>query len=306
MTSRRKTQLLIVYILVVFLFADVVSAASTSAQTVEKATVNLFCRIKTGGKTYIVTGSGVFIHKSGVILSNAHVAQYFLLQSAKPRKARCSIRTGSPARDRYFADVIYIAADWAEASIESAAQDKPKRLKSDFALLRVTGVKSGDMPESFPAIPLDFGLPLLQEGETVAIEGYPSEGSSATAIQRKLDRIVATSTITSILAFTQPYHDLLSIAPSLVSAGGVSGGPVLRSSGGLIGLATAVAEREKIQERSLRAITLGYIDRTLRIYTGKSLIGFATDPLVKPLDAGISPFPELLKSAERQLRNIER
>src|SRR3989338_5130017 len=52
------------------------SAASAKSE----ATVNLYCRIRAGRKQYISTGSGVFISERGIILTNAHVAQFFLLE----------------------------------------------------------------------------------------------------------------------------------------------------------------------------------------------------------------------------------
>ena len=41
------------------------------------AIVNIFCTTKSGGSFKPITGSGVVIDKRGIILTNAHVAQYF-------------------------------------------------------------------------------------------------------------------------------------------------------------------------------------------------------------------------------------
>ncbi|MBY0293848.1 hypothetical protein K2Q08_00780, partial [Patescibacteria group bacterium] len=42
--------------------------------------VNIFCLTKSGGYLYPISGSGVMITKNGIILTNAHVGQYFLLR----------------------------------------------------------------------------------------------------------------------------------------------------------------------------------------------------------------------------------
>jgi len=54
-----------------------------------------------------VSGSGVML-ENGVILTNAHVGQYVLLQDASDIPLDCSVRSGSPARPVGTPRAVYI------------------------------------------------------------------------------------------------------------------------------------------------------------------------------------------------------
>src|SRR3989344_252919 len=59
--------------------------ATTSAlalnEQVRAAVVNILCITGSGGPLNSISGSGVIIDPRGIILTNAHVAQYFLLKN---------------------------------------------------------------------------------------------------------------------------------------------------------------------------------------------------------------------------------
>src|SRR6185436_12542444 len=74
---------------------------------VRSALVNILC-MPQGGSLRPISGSGVIIDPRGVILTNAHVAQYVLLSESPQINLTCSIRTGSPASPRWKAVVLYI------------------------------------------------------------------------------------------------------------------------------------------------------------------------------------------------------
>src|SRR3989344_7620809 len=70
--------------------------------TVRKSIVNIFCLTKTVGVIEPITGSGVIIDSHGIILTNAHVAQYLLLRDYLVKDfLNCVIRGGSPATPLY-------------------------------------------------------------------------------------------------------------------------------------------------------------------------------------------------------------
>src|SRR5688500_2914917 len=76
------------------------AAALKAPDPIKDATVNLYCRLKAGKRTVSSSGSGIMIDERGIILTNAHVAQYFLLAGEKGRVTGwCSVRTGSPAKE---------------------------------------------------------------------------------------------------------------------------------------------------------------------------------------------------------------
>ena len=77
---------------------------STINEVTREALVNVFCTTKSGGSFKPTTGSGVIIDERGVILTNAHVAQYYLLEDYLVEDfVSCVIRTDSPAspEDRF-------------------------------------------------------------------------------------------------------------------------------------------------------------------------------------------------------------
>ncbi len=241
-------------------FAVPAHAASpiVPADPVADATVNLFCRLKSGNKVYTTTGTGVFISERGAILTNAHVAQYFLLAAGKGRvRGECSVRTGSPAEDAYTASVLYLPPAWIEANKEALLKRRPKGTgENDFALLYITDAKKGAMlPTRFPALPLSYLYSL--EGDAVTVAGYATEGLETSEIRYTLPLRLATTSVTNVRGFARSGADVLTLASSTAASAGVSGGPVIRADGALAGI--VVAKSEAV----LRAITVPYINRAL-------------------------------------------
>lgn len=243
---------------------------TTVPATLADATVNLYCRFKVG-KTYVSTsGSGVFVSSRGVILTNAHVAQYFLVPLEKGLvKGSCTVRTGSRAKDTYTASVLYFPSAWAKSYIVDAEKEPTKGTgENDFALLYVTGASKGALPSLFPALSLDSSTQVA-EGATVKVLGYPTESLTFDEIKSKLVLVSATSTLKNVSSFTAPYKDLITLTDSDAGSSGVSGGPVLTASNTIVGIATTKSTAEN--SRSLRAITVSYIERVLQQDRNQSL-----------------------------------
>lgn len=248
-----------------------VAIQPTSA--VADATVNLYCTLRSGNKTYGASGSGVFIGDRGVILTNAHVAQYFLLaRDAKRIKGQCFVRTGATAENAYVADVLYFPTAWIDANAAGLKKQQPKGTgENDFALLYVTGAsrKNETLPVRFPALPLSF---LVAEGEAVTVAGYPTANRSFDDIKRDLPRLITQSTVASTRSFTPSgvLTDLFTIASTSAASAGVSGGPVVRNDGALAGIVATKSDSQ------LRAITVAYMSAQFQKETGTSLFSLAT------------------------------
>ncbi|HYE23280.1 MAG TPA: serine protease [Candidatus Paceibacterota bacterium] len=270
---------------------------------VAAATVNVYCTYKSGSRTYSTTGSGFFIDSRGIIMTNAHVAVPFLLTDKKGKTlSDCDIRTGSPAKDRYEARVLYISPEWLEENVEELKKGRPRGTgEGDFALLQVTAAVKGSLPTSFASIPVALSGNVL-EGDTLIAAGYPAEKLSFKEVQKKLKLETTAPTLTSVRYYVRPYADLIVLSPSKLSASGASGGPIATADGRAIAITTAVEEKKNQDERSLRAITLSYVDRVLLLDVGKPLslmLLSDLEPLVARTSASLSE--DLLTSLRKAL-----
>lgn len=260
--------------LFILLTAPFVTAAQEMPPVAKDATVNLYCRVKIGGKTLSTTGSGVIISERGVILTNAHVGQFFLLSGKNEKsKGNCSVRTGSPAQNAYGAKLLYLSPDWVKSYIEAVAkkQESSGSGERDFALLYITEGKKGDLPSTFPHLPLVEITSVPAKDSVVGIAGYPAENLDFKKIHKELNLIYATSTLSDTRSYLKPFVDVIILNPTEAGRPGVSGGPILNTKNEVIGIATAIETGKKKSLRRLRAITLTHVDRIIRADTGLSL-----------------------------------
>lgn len=234
-------------------------------QHIQEALVNILCIADPISPTGSISGSGIIIDPSGTILTNAHIAQEFLLKDYPEKDTiSCTIRTGSPATPAYVAELAYISPLWVVENKEAIKQESPKGTgKDDFALLTITGPSEfGEMPESFPFIPITFDEAKM--GDVVISAGYPASFLSADAIRRSLVQISAAGTVEDIFTFLQTTVDVLSLGGVPLAQQGASGGAVVRADGSLIGLVVTSSLEENTQERDLRAISTGHIARSFQ------------------------------------------
>lgn len=266
-----------------------------------EATVNLYCRVKVGNKLISITGSGVMIDPRGVILTNAHVAQYFLLNGEDSKLATdCSVRTGSPAKETYTAEMLYISKDWLKANTKKSTRESAKSTgESDFALLYVTDTK-GPVQHAF--FPLGIATQ-IKKGEEVTVTGYPAGDLNYKEIRNKLKVQAATTTITGLQTFESKTIDQLVLSRSKVASSGVSGGPVA-SLDAVVGIAVARSMSKTKEGASLRALTIRYIDQVVTNETGLSLITlFSGDLATLAAKTQASISTKTLSFIEKSLRS---
>lgn len=238
------------------------------------ALVNIFCSFTTKDMIRSTTGSGYFVHQNGVILTNAHVAQYLILEGALEGTGGCTIRTGNPAVETYTADLLYISPAWIQEHAALLKEAVPSGTgERDYALLYVTGRVDGTpMPATFPAIPVNTNLMKSGAvGAPVRAAGYPAEILASRGANAPLTGIEVGTTITELMTFGSNYADLFSIAGTEIGQQGSSGGPVADENGYAIGLISTRGDDTRFGHGSLRAISLSYVDRTIQEETGYTL-----------------------------------
>ena len=239
------------------------------------ALVNVYCTFTTTKNIRTTTGTGFFIDQSGVILTNAHVAQFLLLEKTNTLgKTDCVIRNGNPAAPRYHAELLYISPAWVKANATLVDAVAPVGTgERDYALLYVTdALDESPLPAIFPALRINAELlPRTTEESTVTAAAYPAgallTGGTDTALLPRL----ATTTVSQLFTYTSNYADVIGMRGSSVGEQGSSGGPVLALDHQVIGMITTRGNDTNDGTGSLRAITMSHINRTITEETGFSL-----------------------------------
>jgi hypothetical protein len=235
--------------------------------TARASLVNIFCTTQVGGTFHPISGSGVIIDTRGIILTNAHIGQFFLLRDYPfANNLACVVRTGSPAQPQYTAQLLYLPPEWIDANASHITQEHPTGTgENDYAFLRITGTTNpnGTLPVSFPALPLSAGG--ADTNENVLLAAYPAGFLDGTTIATNLYASSSYTTVKALFSFVEnPEVDLISISGTVVSQSGSSGGAVVdANTGRLLAIIVTDSAGDTTAERDLRAITLLHIDNSL-------------------------------------------
>ncbi len=250
------------------------------------AVVNILCTTTTNGPVKPISGSGVMIDPRGVILTNAHVAQLFLLKDYQgANSVNCIIRTGSPAEPAYKARLLYLSPAWIENNREVIKEAKPTGTgEDDFALLMVTSTIQGNpVAGPLPYLELDptFNNPPIDD--PVLLASYPAELTGGILVLKSLNEASAMTKIRRGYYFHDTHTDsldLIDVGGSLLSQGGSSGGAVVeQNSGKLVGVIVTTTSGVATGERELFAITSSHIARRFREQSSLSLSDYLTTDL---------------------------
>jgi S1-C subfamily serine protease len=245
-------------------------------ERIEAALVNIYCQYKTDSYIRTTTGTGFFINSKGIILTNAHVAQFLLLEDTRDivKDVDCVIRSGDPATPRYKAELLYISPTWIFENSNVITEESPRGTgERDYALLYISkSTDNSPLPARFPSIAVNTDLlSRSTEQSQVLTAGYPAEALLRNGADAKLAPVVASTTVGTLYTFGSNFADIFSINESPVGEQGASGGPIVAPTQEVIGLIVTKGDEDSEGINSLRALTLSYVDRTIIEETGFSL-----------------------------------
>jgi len=247
-----------------------------TATALRNALVNILCYVPLSSGLHSISGSGIFIDPKGVILTNAHIAQYFLLAD---RGASCTIRSGSPAADRYKAALMYLSPAWLRANATAITEAQPSGTgEYDFALLAVTGsATSAALPSAFSALSLATRPPVANT--PIVIATYGAQFLESSQVLSSLFPTIVFGSVKEVFTFMTNTIDVLALGGSVAAQEGSSGGGVADASGALVGTITTSTVEGATATRSLDAITASYIRAEYANETGGTLdLLLAKDP----------------------------
>lgn len=243
---------------------------------VRKSIVNILCTTK-GNPLRAISGTGVIIDSRGVILTNAHIGQYYLLKEyAGPDSVTCAIRTGSPARLAYQSELLFISPLWIGDNRNNIKEENPLGTgENDFALVAITKKIDGSpIQESFIALDIDTEDNDIDREQIIShvVAGYPAGFLGGAEIERELYMASAIATIREVFTFKETTIDLIALGGNIVAQKGASGGAIVSSKNKkLVGLIVTTTDAETTGERDLRAITLAHIERSMREQSGSGI-----------------------------------
>lgn len=237
------------------------------------ALVNILCATKQGSPVTGATGSGVIIDPRGVILTNAHVAQYVLLSDQQAVQSHCIVRTGSPATAKYEVSALAFPTAWLQKHGQDITTELPTGTgEHDWALLYISGTTDGSAtPATFPFLQFDAREGITVTGDPVLLSSYPAGFLGSIALRRDLWPVSTTVTIKKVFTFSEKLLDLLALGGNIVAQGGSSGGAVVNPWGKLVAIIVTSSLGDTTDERDLRAVTLSHIDRSVQLEQGVSL-----------------------------------
>lgn len=241
---------------------------------IDDVLVNTVCVERTGNAISVSTGSGVIVSPSGIVLTNAHVAQFFLIQDYD-NSVDCAIYKENIPTYGYEAEILYISENWIKENYESFREKTARGTgEDDYAILRI--IKNTNPSLSLPA-EFPFANVVISDsveiGDEVVAAGYPGGPISLFELTKSRKLVTAVLSVLDVFTFGGNNPDIFTVTRSEVGAKGSSGGGVFKenteNSLDLIGI--IVTTDGTNGNAKINAITTSYINRDISKETGNKL-----------------------------------
>ncbi len=241
------------------------------------AVINIVC-ISRNDQLNSEVASGVIISPDGLVLVNAHMAQYMLLEQLSNIAMQCTLRSGSPAKPAYKAKIIYINPKWIKTNASQITSNEQYGTgEHDYAILQITNpIKPNtSLPKEFTYIEPNTKPVTSYINKPVLIRSYPAEFLGSAITLRSLHPVATITPLLSMRTFSTDAKsatpDLLELGGSIVAQGGSSGGAVISNSGKLLGIIVTSTRKNTTAERELNAISIEHINNSLKADIGIGL-----------------------------------
>lgn len=236
---------------------------------VQAATVNIVCVVTSGGVTRSSLGSGVVVSADGVILTNAHVGIYSLFAETSGT-SNCVARGKSPAEYLYDLEAVYIPSSWvADYGAKLFSENLSGTGAGDYMLLKrkVSAGANSTSLAPLPFLPIETTRGSIDTGNTILGAGYPAEFLGSELIASNLTYASSYIVVGEGFTFGDNTPDTFSLGGAIIARAGISGGPAVDSWGKVVGIMSTATRAKTTAERTLRTITLEYINRDITATT---------------------------------------
>lgn len=250
----------------------------SAATLLRLALVNIIC-VSGDPRTPSLSGTGVIVDPKGIIVTNTHVAQHYLLADDPAFDVSCVIRTGSPARNSYTARPIFISSEWLTKNAQLFGTTHAKGTgEHDYAFLAITGsATAAPLPSYFPSIALAKGDAI--DAEPVVVGSYAAQFLTYGQIEFSFYPTLVYGIVSDVFTFGDGVIDVVTITGSAAAQQGSSGGGIARADGTLEAVISVSTIEGSTAERTLVGLTAAYLRRAYEAETGKSLDAlFALSP----------------------------
>lgn len=255
--------------------------------------VNILCMRHNGNRIHVGSGSGVLISAKGVVLTNSHVAQMFLLKDAG---YNCSIRRENIPSYGFTAVPLYISEQWIEDNYRAISNPSPTGTgEDDYALLLITGTtdETISLPSSFARTTFNANADAASISDTITVAGYPGIQTSDISIATKAPLQTDSVKIKNVFTLDRITVDVFATTDTAVARRGSSGGGVFED-GTLIGIIVTTSQGSSPASFVINALTLDYINRDLEEATGKTLTQYLSGDVAQTAQTfGSSVAPRL-------------